>query len=94
MYIYSFPSMEDVYCFRDNIEPVSDIARYHINDISFTIDKKIVITTCNSKQVIQRFYNDFSKTMDIEYVKNYEYTVNHLLAHETPTNENHFPAHP
>jgi WD40 repeat protein len=94
VYIYSFPSMEDVYCFRDNIEPVSDIARYHINDISFTIDKKIVITTCNSKQVIQRFYNDFSKTMDIEYVKNYEYTVNHLLAHETPTNENHFPAHP
>jgi WD40 repeat protein len=84
VYIYSFPGMEDVYCFRDNIEPVSDITRYHISDLSFLIDKKIVITTCNNKQVIKRFYNEFSKNMEIESVKNYEYTVNHLIAHETP----------
>jgi WD40 repeat protein len=84
VYIYSFPGMEDVYCFRDNIEPVSDITRYHISDLSFVIDKKIVITTCNNKQVIKRFYNEFSKNMEIESVKNYEYSVNHLLAHETP----------
>jgi WD40 repeat protein len=84
VYIYSFPGMEDVYCFRDNIEPVSDITRYHISDLSFVIDKKIVITTCNNKQVIKRFYNEFSKNMEIESVKNYEYTVNHLIAHETP----------
>jgi WD40 repeat protein len=93
VYIYSFPSMEKIYWFNDNIEPLADNTRYSINDLNFIIDKKIVITTCNNKQVIQRFYNDFSKIMDIEYVKNYEYTVNHLLAHETPTNENHFPAH-
>lgn len=86
VYIYSFPGMEDVYCFRDNIEPVSDITRYHISDLSFVTDKKIVITTCNNKQVIQRFYNEFSKNMEIESVKNYEYSVNHLLAHETPIN--------
>lgn len=86
VYIYSFPGMEDVYCFRDNIEPVSDITRYHISDLSFVIDKKIVITTCNNKQVIKRFYNEFSKNMEIESVKNYEYSVNHLIAHETPIN--------
>jgi WD40 repeat protein len=84
VYIYSFPGMEDVYCFRDNIEPVNDITRYHISDLSFVIDKKIVITTCNNKQVIKRFYNEFSKNMEIESVKNYEYSVNHLIAHETP----------
>jgi hypothetical protein len=94
VYIYSFPGMEEVYWFNDNIEPLADNTRYHINDLSFTTDKKIVITTCNNKQIIQRFYNDFNKTMEIESVKNYEYSINHLLAHETPTNENHFPAHP
>jgi hypothetical protein len=77
--------METVYCFRDNIEPVADFTRYHINDLGFTNDKKIVITTCNNKQIIQRFYNDISQTMDIDFVKNYEYTVNHLQAHDTPT---------
>jgi len=85
VYIYSFPTMEKVYCFSDNIEPVGDITRYHINDLGFTNDKKLVITTCNNKQIIQRYYNDFNKTMDIEFVKKYEYTVNHLQAHETPT---------
>ena len=84
IYIYSFPELEEVYSFNDNIEPVVDNTRYHISDISFVIDKKIVITTCNNKQVIQRFYNDFNRTMEIESVKNYEYSVNHLLAHETP----------
>lgn len=84
VYIYSFPELEEVYSFNDNIEPVVDNTRYHISDISFVIDKKIVITTCNNKQVIQRFYNDFNRTMEIESVKNYEYSVNHLLAHETP----------
>ena len=77
--------METVYCFRDNIEPITDFTRYHINDLGFTNDKKIVITTCNNKQIIQRFYNDISQKMDIDFVKNYEYTVNHLQAHETPT---------
>ena len=91
VYIYSFPGMEEVYCFSDNIEPLADNTRYYISDINFVIDKKIVITTANNKQIIQRFYNDFNKTMDIEFVKNYEYSVNHLIAHETPTNENHFP---
>jgi WD40 repeat protein len=94
VYIYSFPTMEHIYYFCDNIEPVGDITRYHISDLSFTNDKKIVITTCNNKQVIQRFYNDFSKKMEIESVRNYKYSINHLLAHETPTNENHFPAQP
>ena len=84
VYIYSFPGMEEVYCFSDNIEQLADTARYHISDLSFTIDKRIVITTCNNKQIIQRFFNDFSKTMEIESIKNYEYSVNHLLAHETP----------
>ena len=84
VYIYSFPWMEEVYWFSDNIEPVSDNTRYHINDLSFINDKKIVITTCNNKQVIKRFYNEFSKNMEIESVKNYEYSVNNLLAHETP----------
>jgi WD40 repeat protein len=94
VYIYSFPGMEEVYCFSDNIEPLADNTRYYISDLSFTTDKKIVITTCNNKQIIQRFYNEFTKTMEIESVKNYEYSVNHLLAHETHTNENHFPAQP
>ena len=94
VYIYNFPGMEEVYCFSDNIEPLADNTRYHISDMSFTTDKKIVITTCNNKQVIKRFYNEFSKNMEIESVKNYGYSVNNLLAHETPTNENHFPAHP
>jgi len=94
VYIYSFPGMEEVYCFNDNIEPLADNTRYHINDLNFTNDKKIVITTCNNKQIIQRFYNEFSKMMEIESVKNYKYSVNHLLAYETPTNENHFPAQP
>jgi uncharacterized protein YerC len=76
--------MEEVYWFNDNIEPLADITRYHISDLSFVIDKKIVITTCNNKQIIQRFFNDFSKIMEIESIKNYEYSVNHLLAHETP----------
>ena len=84
VYIYSFPGMEEVYCFSDNIEPLADTTRYHISDLSFTIDKRIVITTCNNKQIIQRFFNEFSKTMEIESIKNYEYSVNHLLAHETP----------
>jgi hypothetical protein len=84
VYIYSFPGMEEVYCFSDNIKPLADATRYHISDLSFTIDKRIVITTCNNKQIIQRFFNDFSKTMEIESVKNYDYSVNHLLAHETP----------
>jgi WD40 repeat protein len=84
VYIYNFPGMEEVYCFSDNIEPVSDITRYHISDLSFVIDKKIVITTCNNKQVIKRFYNEFNKNMEIESVKNYDYSVNNLLAHETP----------
>ena len=84
VYIYSFPGMEEVYWFNDNIEPLADNTRYHISDLSFVIDKKIVITTCNNKQIIQRFYNEFSKTMEIESVKNYDYSVNHLLAHETP----------
>ena len=84
VYIYSFPGMEEVYCFSDNIEQLADTARYHISDLSFTIDKRIVITTCNNKQIIQRFFNEFSKTMEIESIKNYEYSVNHLLAHETP----------
>lgn len=83
VYIYSFPGMEEVYRFNDNIEPLADNTRYHISDISFVIDKKIVITTCNNKQIIQRFYNEFSKTMEIESVKNYDYSVNNLLAHET-----------
>lgn len=94
VYIYSFPGMEEVYWFNDNIEPLADNTRYHISDLSFTNDKKIVITTSNKKQIIQRFYNEFSKTMEIESVKNYEYSVNHLIAHETLTIENHFPAHP
>jgi WD40 repeat protein len=94
VYIYSFPEMEEVYCFKDNIEQLADNTRYYITDLSFIIDKKIVITTSNNKQIIQRFYNDFNKTMDIEFVKNYEYSVNHLIAHETPTNESHFPALP
>jgi len=94
VYIYSFPTMEEVYWFNDNLEPLNDNTRYHISDLSFIIDKKIMITTCNNKQVIQRFYNDFSKTMEIESVKNYKYSINHLLAHETPINENHFPAQP
>lgn len=94
VYIYNFSGMEEVYWFNDNIEPLADNTRYHIRDLSFTNDKKIVITTCNNKQIIQRFYNEFSKNMEIESVKNYEYSVNNLLAHETPTNENHFPAHP
>ena len=93
VYIYSFPEMELVYCFSDNIEQLADNTRYHISDLCFTNDKKIVITTCNNKQIIQRFYNDFTKTMNIESVKNYEYSVNHLLAPEIQTNENHFPAH-
>ncbi len=84
VYIYSFPGMEEVYWFNDNIEPLADNTRYHISDLSFVIDKKIVITTCNNKQIIQRFYNEFSKTMEIESVKNYDYSVNTLLAHETP----------
>ena len=84
VYIYSFPWMEEVYWFSDNIEPVSDNTRYHINDLSFINDKKIVITTCNNKQVIKRFYNEFSKNMEIESVKNYDYSVNNLLAHEIP----------
>jgi hypothetical protein len=84
VYIYSFPRMEEVYCFSDNIEPLVDTTRYHISDLSFMIDKKIVITTCNNKQVIKRFYNEFSKNMEIESVKNYDYSVNNLLAHETP----------
>jgi len=84
VYIYSFPGMEEVYCFSDNIEQLADNTRYHISDLSFLNDKKIVITTCNNKQIIQRFYNEFSKNMEIESVKNYEYSVNHLLAHETP----------
>ena len=84
VYIYSFPGMEEVYCFSDNIEPLADTTRYHIRDLSFVIDKKIVITTCNNKQVIKRFYNEFSKNMEIESVKNYDYSVNNLLAHETP----------
>ena len=86
VYIYSFPGMEEVYSFRDNIEQLVDNTRYYISDLIFTIDKKIVITTCNNKQIIQRFYNDFNKLMDIESIKNYEYSVNHLLAHETPIN--------
>jgi WD40 repeat protein len=84
VYIYSFPGMEEVYWFSDNIEPVSDITRYHINDLSFITDKKIVITTCNNKQVIKRFYNEFNKNMEIESVKNYDYSVKNLLAHDTP----------
>jgi choline kinase len=76
--------MEEVYWFSDNIEPVSDITRYHINDLSFITDKKIVITTCNNKQVIKRFYNEFNKNMEIESVKNYDYSVKNLLAHDTP----------
>ena len=84
VYIYSFPGMEEVYCFSDNIDPLVDTTRYHISDLSFVIDKKIVITTCNNKQVIKRFYNEFSKNMEIESVKNYDYSVNNLLAHETP----------
>jgi WD40 repeat protein len=84
VYIYSFPGMEEVYCFSDNIEPLADITRYHISDLSFVIDKKIVITTCNNKQIIKRFYNEFSKNIEIESVKNYDYSVNNLLAHETP----------
>lgn len=94
VYIYSFPEMEEVYWFNDNIEPLTDNTRYHISDLNFTTDKKIVITTCNNKQIIQRFYNEFSKTMEIESVKNYKYSVNHILAHETTTNENHFPSQP
>ena len=94
VYIYSFPGMEEVYWFNDNIEPMADNTRYHITDMNFTNDKKIVITTSNNKQIIQRFYNEFSKTMEIESVKNYKYSVNHLLAHETPMNENHFLAQP
>lgn len=86
VYIYSFPGLEEVYCFSDNIEPLVDNTRYYISDLSFIIDKKIVITTCNNKQIIQRFFNEFSKTMEIETVKNYEYSVNNLLAHETPVN--------
>jgi WD40 repeat protein len=86
VYIYSFPGLEEVYCFNDNIEQLVDNTRYYISDLSFTTDKKIVITTCNNKQIIQRFYNEFSKTMEIELVKNYEYSVNHLIAHETPIN--------
>ena len=78
----------------DNIEPMADNTRYHITDMNFTNDKKIMITTSNNKQIIQRFYNEFSKTMEIESVKNYKYSVNHLLAHETPMNESHFPAQP
>ena len=53
VYIYSFPEMEEVYYFIDNIKPIGDNTRYHINDLNFVIDKKIVITTCNNKQVIQ-----------------------------------------
>lgn len=94
VYIYSFPTMEHVYYFCDNIEPIGDITRYHINDLSFTTDKKIVITTCNNSQIIQRFYNDFSKKMEIEFVRNYKYSINHLIAPEIQTNENHFPAQP
>jgi len=94
VYIYSFPEMEEVYWFNDNIEPIADNTRYHITDMNFTNDKKIMIITCNNKQIIQRFYNEFSKTMEIESVKNYKYSVNHLLAHETPMNENHFLAQP
>lgn len=94
VYIYSFPEMEEVYWFNDNIEPLTDNTRYHITDMNFTNDKKIVIITCNNKQIIQRFYNEFSKTMEIESVKNFKYSVNHLLAHETPMNESHFPAQP
>jgi WD40 repeat protein len=94
VYIYSFPTMEHVYYFYDNIEPLADDTRYHISDLSFVNDKKIVITTCNNNQIIQRFYNDFSKTMEIEYVRNYKYSINHLLAPEIQTNENHFPAQP
>lgn len=86
VYIYSFPGLEEVYCFSDNIEPLVDNTRYNISDLSFIIDKKIIIATCNNKQIIQRFYNDFSKKMEIEFVKNYEYSINHLLAHETPIN--------
>jgi WD40 repeat protein len=70
VYIYSFPSMEEVYYFRDNIEPINDITRYHISELSFVIDKKIVITTCNKKKRIQRYYNEFSKNMEIESVNN------------------------
>ena len=94
VYIYSFPGMEEVYWFNDNIEPLADNTRYHISDLSFTSEKKIVITTSNKKQIIQRFYNEFSKTIEIDSVKNFAYSVNHLIAHETPTNENHFPAQP
>jgi WD40 repeat protein len=89
VYIYSFPEMEEVYWFNDNIEPLVDHTRYYISNLIFTTDKKIVITTCNNKQIIQRFYNEFTKTMEIEFVKNYEYSVNHLLTHES-----HFPAQP
>lgn len=85
VYIYNFPTMDIVYCFRDNIEPVADFTRYHINDLVFTNDKKVVITTCNNKQIIQRFYNDISQKMDIEFVKNYDYSVNNIQAHDTPT---------
>ena len=83
VYIYSFPGMEEVYSFNDSLESVGNNTRYHISDLSFVIDKKIVITTCNNKQIIQRFYNEFSKTFEIDSVKNFAYSVNHLIAHET-----------
>jgi WD40 repeat protein len=85
VYIYNFPKMDIVYCFRDNIEPVADFTRYNINDLVFINDKKMIITTCNNKQIIQRFYNDIIQTMNIEFVKNYDYSVNNIQAHETPT---------
>lgn len=84
VYIYSFPGMECIYCYNDNIEPISDFTKYQINNIAFLNDKKIVITTCNNKQIIQRFYNDNNRNMEIEFVKNFEYSVNHIQAHETP----------
>ena len=84
VYIYTFPLMECIYYFEDNIESIPDFTRYHINNIVFLNDKKIVITTCNNKQIIQRFYNDNNRNMEIEFVKNFEYSVNHIQAHETP----------
>lgn len=84
IYIYNFPKMDCIYHFNDNIESVADYTRYHINDLIFTNDKKIIIITCNKKQIIKRFFNDISRNMEIEYVKDYDYTVNNIQAHETP----------
>ncbi len=64
VYIYSFPGMEEVYWFYDNIEPLADNTRYYISDLSFVIDKKIVITaTANAKtQKILFFLNNLKMT--------------------------------